>query len=85
MANTPYLAGHISKLEIIPEVSVGEINATVQPTVLFSHPYELEIKELADADTNPTKNLQDNVAILLFGTQTSSPYSPLEKNLVNSA
>ena len=61
-AKTLDLAGHIIYLEMIQEVSEGEINTIVQPMVFFSHTNELEIPELANADTDPTKNHQYNGA-----------------------
>ena len=62
-ANTPDLAGQIRKKKMMHEVSMGEIDVIVQPTVLFSHTDELKIPELVDADTNPSENLQDNGAM----------------------
>ena len=39
------------------EVSEGEIDTIVQPIVLFYHTNKFEIPELADAETEPPKNL----------------------------
>ena len=55
-ANTPDLAGHSSELEEMHEVVEGELDAIAQPTVLFSHTDELKIPELANAETDLTKN-----------------------------
>ena len=52
--NTRDLEGHISELETMHEV---------RTTLIFSHTDELEFLELADADINPNKNLQDNGAM----------------------
>ena len=82
MANTPDLAVHISELETVHEVSPGEIDAILRPTVLFSHTNKLKILDLADADTDPTKNLQDNGTMLPVETHPSLPHSPLEDTLV---
>ena len=62
---------------MMQEVSEGEIGAIIQPTVIFTHTNEIEVLELADAETNPTKNLQDNGATPPFGPHPSLPYSPL--------
>ena len=53
-ANTPDLAGHISKLGEMHEVLKGEIDAISLSTVLFSHTDELKIPELANAKTSKT-------------------------------
>ena len=53
------------------------MDTKVQPTVLFSHTNELEIQELADAETNPTKNLQEKGATPLLDTQPYLPHLPL--------
>ena len=62
LVNTPDLAGHISKLEAMHEVLEGELDVIARPTVLFSHREEIEITELADAETNLPENHQDNGA-----------------------
>ena len=59
------------------EVSEGEIDAIVRPMVIFSHTDELEIPELAEAKSNPPKNLQDNGATPAVGTQPHLLHSPL--------
>ena len=46
--------------------------------VLFSHTNEIEIPELADAKTNPPKNLKDHGTTPPVGTHPSSSYSLLE-------
>ena len=51
------------------EISKLEINAIIQPTVLFSYADKLKVPELADTDTDLPKNLQDNGATPLVGTQ----------------
>ena len=84
-SNTTDLAGHISKLEAMHEVSEGYFNAIARPTVLLSHANELKIPELADAETDPPENHQDNGDITLVSTQPSPPHSPLEDTLVASA
>ena len=77
-ANTPELTGNIRKLETMPEVSEGDTSAVVQPTALLSHTDELKIPELADIETDPIENLQDNGATPPVGTQPYLPHSPLE-------
>ena len=76
------LVGHISELKMMHEVSEEDIDAIVQPTVLFSHTEEIEIPELADAKTDPTENIQDNGTTLPVSTQTCLPHSPLKETLV---
>ena len=56
-ANMLEFSGHIRELKMIHEVTVGEINEIIQPTVLFYHTNKLKITELYDAKTEPTKNL----------------------------
>ena len=51
------------------EVSEGEIDAIERPTVLFSHTEELKMLELANANTDPPKSLQDYGATPLVNTQ----------------
>ena len=75
----PNLAGHISKMY---EVLVEYINTAVRLMVLFTHTNELEIPELANANTDPTKKHQYNGDRPLLGTQTYSPQSPLTDTLV---
>ena len=77
LANTPDLEGHISKLETMYKVSEGEIDAIVRPTVIFYHTKQLGILELANAETDPYKNLQDNGATLPVGTKPLLPHSSL--------
>ena len=72
----PDLVGHSSELEEMHEVAEGDLNAILQPTVLLSHTDKLKIPELADADTKPTENHQDNGATLLVKNQPYSPHSP---------
>ena len=84
-ANTLDLAGHIIELEAIHEVSEGELNGIARPTVLFYHTDDLEIPELADAETDPLENQQDNGATALVNTQPSPPHSPPEDTSVVSA
>ena len=59
------------------KVLVLEIDAIVQPMALFNHTNEFETIDLADADTKPTENHQDNYTTPSLGTQTSSTHSPL--------
>ena len=59
----PDLEVYSRKLETMYEVSEGKINSVVQPMVLFSHTKKHEILELANAETDPPKNLQDNGTI----------------------
>ena len=47
-SDTPDLAGHIIKLEVMYEVSEGELDAIAQPTVLLSHTDDLKIPELSN-------------------------------------
>ena len=84
-SNILELAVHIRKLETMHKVSEGDINDIIQPTVLFSYTGELKIRELADAETNPSENLQDNGATLPVGTQISLPQSPLEEIMFASS
>ena len=68
LANTLYLAGHISKLEETNEVAKGNLAAIKQTAVLFFHINELEITELDNAKTDPPGNHQDNGATLPVNT-----------------
>ena len=54
----PDLAGHISELEMMHEVSVGEIDTIILIMVLFYLTNKLKTTELTDAETNPTNKLQ---------------------------
>ena len=83
-ANTPDLAGHISELEAMHEVLEGDINAIAQPTVLFFHTDELNISDLANAETDPPENHQDNDSTPPVNTHPSLPHSPPEDTLVAS-
>ena len=83
--NTPYLAGHISELEYIHEVSEGELVKLARPTVILSCIDELKLPELEDAETNLPENHKDNCAMPPVITQLSPPYSPLEDALVASS
>ena len=62
-ANTPDLAGHISKMgggkHAVIENKLVEL---ARPTVIFYRIDELKIPELDDAKTNPSGNLQNNGA-----------------------
>ena len=84
-AKTPDLVGHTIKLEMMHEVSEGEINEIARPTVLFSHTDELKIPELTDDDTDPLENHQDNGAMPLVNTYTFLVHLPPEDTLVASA
>ena len=53
--------------------------------VLFTHTNKLEIPKIADAETNPTKNHQDNGATSQLGTQPSSSHSSLTDTSVAPA
>ena len=59
-------------------ISVEDIYAIVRPTVLFNQTNKLNITELIDAETDPTKKLQDNGATPPVVNQQSSTHSPLE-------
>ena len=72
-ANTPYLAGHISKLEEMYKVAEGDL---ASPTVLFYRIDEIEILELNDAKTYPPGNHQYNGYILPVNIQPSPLQSP---------
>ena len=50
------------------KVSEREIDAIVRLTVLFYHTKQIGILELADTDTDPSENLQENGATLPVGT-----------------
>ena len=80
--NMTDLAGYIRKMKMMHKVSEIEIDTIVQPSVLFSHTNELEIPMLANANTNLTKNLQDNGATTPVVTQTSLLHSYLEDTSV---
>ena len=58
LAITLNLAGYISKLEMMHEVSYGEIGAIVRPMVLFTHTNYLKHLEISDAKTKPTEKLK---------------------------
>ena len=51
---------------------------------LFSHTNKLKIPEIADAETKPPENHQDNGATMLVNTQTSPPHSLPEDTSVVS-
>ena len=67
------------------EVSVREISDISRLTALFYNTNKIKMTELADAETNPTGNLQDNGATPPVTTQTSSTHSPLEDTFVAPA
>ena len=67
------------------EVAEGDLDATTWPTVLFYHTDELEITELADAETNPPENYQDNGATQMVNTQSPLLHSPPRDNSFASA
>ena len=50
--------------------------------MILYHNNKLKIMDIADTETNLTKNLQDNGATPPVGTQIYLPYSPLEDTLV---
>ena len=77
MAIIPDLAGHISKLEMMYDILVEDINAIVQPTVFFTHINELKILDIANNETNPNEKYQDNGTTPLLSTQPPLPHSPL--------
>ena len=85
LANTPGLEGQTSKLEAMHKVSEGELDTIAQPTVILSHTDEPEILELADDNTDPPENHQDNGATPPVNTQTSPPHPPLEDASAASA
>ena len=60
------------------EVVDGELNAIARPTVVLSHTDEIEIPELADAETNLLENYQDNGTMSPVKTHPSPPNSPPE-------
>ena len=84
-ANITDLAGHINEVEAMHKVSEGDIDAISRPTVIFSHTDELEIPKLADDETDPPENHQDNSVTPLVNTHPSPPHSPPEDTLVASA
>ena len=84
-ANTPDLAGHIRKMEEINEIAEGALDTIVRPTMFFYHTDELKITDLANAETDPLENYQDNGATLPVNTQSSPPHSPPEDTSVASA
>ena len=47
-------------MEAMHEVSEGELNAIAWPRVIFSYTNKIEIPELANAETDPPENHQDN-------------------------
>ena len=51
------LAGHIRKMEEMHEVAEVEIVELARPTVLFYRIEKLEILELNNANTNPSRKL----------------------------
>ena len=75
-ANTQDLAVHTSKLEEMHEVAEEELDAIAQPTVFFSQTDELGITELADSDTDPPENHQNNGAMPPVNTQPSMLHLP---------
>ena len=81
-SNTPGLVGHIGKLETTKEVSEGELDTIARPTVLLSHTDELEIPELADAETDPPENHQDNGATPLVNTHPPPATLPPIRHIV---
>ena len=79
LANTPDLVGNTRKLEVMYQVLEGYLDPISQPTVILSHTDKLKLLELADADTDPPKNHQDNGAMSPVNTQPYLPNSPLEE------
>ena len=53
--------------------------------MIFSRTDKLKITELANAETSPLENHQDNVATPLVNTQPSPTQSPLEETSVASS
>ena len=74
--NTPDPAGHIIELEAMQKVLEGELDSMAQPKVLLSHTDDLKIPNLANANTNPSENHQDNGAMPPVNTQNSLLHSP---------
>ena len=70
LANMPDLVGHTRKLEAMRNVSQREINAIARSTVLFFHTDELNIPELADAETDPSKTQGNPLILIVFGIGT---------------
>ena len=83
--NTLDLAGHISELEEMHEVTENELVKLTQPTVLSPRINELELSELDDDENDPPENHQDNGATPPVNTQPSPPHSTLEYTSVASA
>ena len=77
--------GHNIELEEMHEVAEGELDAIAQPKVISSHTNEIEIMELADDETDPPENHQDNGAMLPVNTQPYLPHLPPEDTSVDSA
>ena len=84
-ANTPDLKGHIIKMETMREVLEGKIDTSLRPTALFSYTNELKILEIADTETDPPENLQENGAMPPVSTYPSLSYSSLKDTLVTLA
>ena len=84
-ANTPDLAGHMSKLEEMNEAAESKLVEITQPTVLFSRIDKLELREINYAETNPTENHQENGDTPPVNTQPYPPHSPLEDASVSPA
>ena len=80
----PDLAGHIRKMETMHEVLVEDIDAIVQPTVLFSQTNKIKVPELVDTKNDPPKNYQNNCVTLPVNTQTSLSHSHPEDTSVAS-
>ena len=64
------------------EVSEGNIDAIARPTMIFSHTGELEIPELAKAETGLPQNLPYNGAKLPVNTHPFLPHSSPVDTLV---
>ena len=85
LVNTPDLVVHTRDLETMHKVPEEEFNTIVRLRAIFSHIGDLKITELVDAETNLTKNLQENDTTTPVFTQPSSPHSLLEDTLAAPA
>ena len=63
LVNTPELAGHIRKIQLMHVVTAVDLKELSQQTNIFTHPKKVDPTELANDDTTPAKNQQYNGAI----------------------
>ena len=82
LANMPEIKGKIQELQQMHKVAEVDLKEITQPIELFTQPNKLDPMELADDETFPAENHQDNDNMSSHVTQPSLLYSPLKDSLV---